>query len=48
MGLSRWWKYIKYYYVQCLHNTEGDVFRSAKALSTCTKNSMMLAEIDYD
>ncbi len=21
MGMDKWWQYIKYYYVQCLHNS---------------------------
>jgi hypothetical protein len=46
MGLQMWWQYIKYYYVQCLHNTQGDVMLQNKALQTCSKNSMMLAGID--
>ena len=48
MGMTIWWKYIKYYYIQCLHNNEGDVFWSSSSLNICTKNSMILADIDYE
>jgi hypothetical protein len=48
MGMDIWWRYIKYFYVQCLINNEGDVFWSSKSLDVCTKNSMILAEIKYE
>jgi hypothetical protein len=48
MGIQLWWSYIKYFYVQCLRNNEGDVFWSSSSLDVCTKNSMILADINYE
>ncbi len=47
MNISLWWAYIKFYYVQCLHQSKEDVFMSSQVLSVCSRNSMILANIDY-
>lgn len=45
MYQEKWWKYVSYFYTNCL-SSQNDIFLNSKKLDYCVENSLIMAGID--